>query len=61
MEDGLGKLVLFDRPVRPVTETRLREKREGQIVIFTGVRYERNEKPDTGAGTDPAKPNRKRV
>ncbi|HEY4203271.1 MAG TPA: hypothetical protein VGM83_22175 [Devosiaceae bacterium] len=57
----MGKLVLFDRPVRPVTETRLREKREGQIVIFTGVRYERNEKPDTGAGTDPAKPNRKRV
>lgn len=61
-EAGLGKLVLFDRPVRPAIQTRLREHREAEIVIFTGVRYERNEKPESGTHTDdPAKPRRKRL
>jgi hypothetical protein len=61
-EAGLGKLVLFDRPVKPATNTRLRERREAEIIIFPGVRYERNEKPESGTHTDdPAKPRRKRL
>jgi hypothetical protein len=61
-EAGLGKLVLFDRPVRPAVETRLRERREAEIVIFTGVRYERNDKPEPETRTDdPVKPRRKRL
>jgi len=61
MEAGLGKLVLFDRPIQ-ATKTGLREPREAQILIFTGVRYERDDKsrPETRSD-DPVKPRRKRL
>jgi hypothetical protein len=56
----LGKLVTFDkgrRPVRPKAEGVVAE---GKIVIFTGVRYERNDPSLPTNGSTPARPKRKR-
>jgi hypothetical protein len=55
----LGKLVTFDkrrrspRPRTDVTGT-------GEVVIFTGVRYERSSDPVSSGGSNPLKPKRKR-
>jgi len=54
----LGKLVSFEkrrRPVRPRSESGA-----GQVVIFTGVRYERGTSDLPTNGTSPARPKRKR-
>jgi hypothetical protein len=39
-EAALGKLVPFQKPARPVRAKPLSGK--GEVVIFTGVRYERD-------------------
>jgi hypothetical protein len=55
----LGKLVPFEkrrRPARPKTADGL----GGQILIFTGVRYERGGAPMPSDGNTPARPKRKR-
>lgn len=56
-EAALGKLVPFQKPVRPARVKPLSGK--GEVVIFTGVRYQR----DTVAPGKPpasARPKRKR-
>ncbi len=62
-EADLGKLVTFDKrrhPQRsePVSDT----STGGQVLIFTGVRYERGVPPvpRDGTTTTPARPKRKR-
>lgn len=41
----MGKLVRFDKSDRLIS-AQSSAKGEGQIVLFTGVRYERNTDPD---------------
>jgi hypothetical protein len=56
-EAGLGKLVPFQKPARPTKGKPVHG--QGEIVLFTGVRYER----DTVAPGKPpasARPKRKR-
>lgn len=55
----MGKLVPFDkgrRPSRPQVATTDR----GQILIFTGVRYERGGTPLPSGGNTPTRRKRKR-
>jgi hypothetical protein len=57
LEASLGKLVKFDQRQKPP----VREARAGgsaQILLFTGVRYERGTPPVTTI--DPSRPKRKR-
>jgi hypothetical protein len=53
----LGKLVPFQKPARPVRVKPLSGK--GEVVIFTGVRYER-ETVSPGKPPASARPKRKR-
>jgi hypothetical protein len=58
-EADLGKLVSMDkhrRPFRPKPAAGA----EGEIVIFTGVRYERRDPLQPNNGPTPARPKRKR-
>lgn len=58
-EARLGKVVTFDkrrRAARPKAE----ESATGQVVIFTGVRYERGPASLPSDGSTPLKPKRKR-
>jgi hypothetical protein len=58
-EAWLGKLVPFDkqrRMLRPKADATV----PGQVIIFTGVRYERPSNPEPGDGTTPLRPKRKR-
>jgi hypothetical protein len=57
----LGKLVKFDQRPRPAATSEGRRPGDAQILIFTGVRYERATTPvlpDTRL--DPTRPKRKR-
>jgi hypothetical protein len=54
MEAGLGKLVKFDQRRRPPSST-VRAGGSAQILIFTGVRYERGIPPSSTV--DPSRPN----
>jgi hypothetical protein len=56
----LGKLVHFDKRVRP---QRLRQAASGnaQIFIFTGVRYQRDGTPIPNKPAGPVRAKRKRV
>ena len=56
----MGKLVQFDKRGRPIKH-RPFQPGDGQVVMFTGVRYERPDAPAAGNTTPPpAKPRRKR-
>jgi hypothetical protein len=59
-EAGLGKLVPFDKR-RRLGRTKGGEGAEAQILIFTGVRYDRGGTTLPTNGTTPARPKRKRV
>ena len=59
-EAGLGKLVPFDHR-RRLARAKAGEGAEAQILIFTGVRYDRGGTPVPTNGTTPARPKRKRV
>ena len=49
----MGKLLQFARGTRPDTE-RADEKREAELIMFTGVRYERQaEKEDKRPDAEP--------
>jgi hypothetical protein len=60
LEAGLGKLVKFDGRRRPVKGT-LQQAGNAQILIFTGVRYERGTPSAPNNRIDPSRPKRKRV
>ncbi len=59
LEDSLGKLVKFDQRRKAVTGG---AKKPGgaQILIFTGVRYERGTSQPPNTRLDPTRPKRKR-
>jgi hypothetical protein len=57
MEASLGKLVKFDSRQKP-DAARVRGTDTAQILIFTGVRYERGTPPTNTV--DPSRPKRKR-
>ncbi len=57
LEASLGKLVKFDNPRKP-DPVRTRTVGTAQILIFTGVRYERGTPPTSTI--DPSRPKRKR-
>lgn len=56
---GVGKLVPFEKGRRP-PRAKTADVAGGQILIFTGVRYERGGPPLSTDGTTPARPKRKR-
>jgi hypothetical protein len=56
----LGKLVPFDNR-RRLARAKAGESAEAQILIFTGVRYDRGGAPVPTNGTTPARPKRKSV
>jgi len=55
----LGKLVPFEKGRRP-PRAKNANGSSGQILIFTGVRYERGGAPLPSDGNTPARPKRKR-
>ena len=55
----MGKLVSFDKR-RRITPPRVSAGGAGQVVIFTGVRYERGPRGAPADGSTPLKPKRKR-
>ncbi|HTJ57011.1 MAG TPA: hypothetical protein VL418_05535 [Devosiaceae bacterium] len=55
----MGKLVPFDRSRRPSRPQAVNTDR-GQILLFTGVRYERSGNPVLRDGNSPARRKRKR-
>ena len=57
LEDSLGKLVNFDRRRKPASAGK-RNPGDAQILMFTGVRYERGTPPTKTI--DPSRPKRKR-
>ena len=59
LEDSLGKLVKFDQRRKAATSG---AKKSGgaQILIFTGVRYERGTSQPPNKRLDPTRPKRKR-
>ena len=57
LEASLGKLVKFDQRRKPAPN-RIRAGGSAQILIFTGVRYERGTPPSSTI--DPSRPKRKR-
>jgi hypothetical protein len=60
MEDSLGKLVSLVGRHKPVLAGN-RKSVEAQILMFTGVRYERGLPPSpTDHRSDPSRPRRKR-
>jgi hypothetical protein len=49
----VGKLLQFERAMRPDTEN-TDSRREAELVMFTGIRYERQEKDaEKAPGTAP--------
>jgi hypothetical protein len=58
-EASLGKLVKFVRRTT-IARDRAAPLGAGQILIFTGVRYERNEAPLPGKNPTSTRPKRKR-
>lgn len=59
----MGKLVTFDKRRHPQrSEPAAEAPTGGQVLIFTGVRYERTapSAPRDGSTTTPARPKRKR-
>ena len=59
LEDSLGKLVKFDQRRKAVTGGVTKPGR-AQILIFTGVRYERGTSQPPNKRLDPTRPKRKR-
>ncbi|VDS06665.1 hypothetical protein DEVEQU_03829 [Devosia equisanguinis] len=59
MEAGLGKLLQLTGRARPAT-TGNKPPGDAQILIFTGVRYERGITPPPNNRLDPSRPKRKR-
>jgi hypothetical protein len=59
MEASLGKLLKFSRRERPASAGPI-PPGSAQIVIFTGVRYERGTTPPPTDRLDPSRPKRKR-
>lgn len=57
LEASLGKLVKFDQRRKPPI-SRVRAGGSAQILLFTGVRYERGTPPTSTI--DPSRPKRKR-
>jgi len=55
----VGKLVPFEKRLRPA-KAKSADRSGGQILIFTGVRYERGSAPVPTDGSTPARPKRKR-
>lgn len=55
----MGKLVPFEKRLRPA-KAKSADGSGGQILIFTGVRYERSGAPMPSDGNTPARPKRKR-
>lgn len=55
----MGKLVPFERTTR-AAKSRPPASAEGQVVMFTGVRYQRGTPPLPDDGKTPARPKRKR-
>ena len=58
-EAGVGKLVSFEKR-RRIARVKAADAADAQILIFTGVRYERGPDPLPTNGTTPARPKRKR-
>ena len=59
LEAGLGKLVKFELRERPATG-RAKPTGQAQILLFTGVRYERGTTWPTGNLRGPSRPKRRR-
>jgi hypothetical protein len=59
LEDSLGKLVKFDQRRKAVTGG-VTKPGSAQILIFTGVRYERGTSQPPNTRLDPTRPKRKR-
>ena len=59
LEDSLGKLVNFDRRRKPASAG-MRSAGDAQILMFTGVRYERGTPPSPSKTMGPPRPKRKR-
>ena len=59
LEDSLGKLVKFDRRTKAANPERSMPG-SAQILIFTGVRYERGTSQPPNKRLDPTRPKRKR-
>jgi hypothetical protein len=59
VEASLGKLVEFHRH-KTIAKTGSEYSGTAQILIFTGVRYERNGAPLPGKNPDSTRPKRKR-
>ncbi|MET3926205.1 hypothetical protein ABIE28_002314 [Devosia sp. 2618] len=59
MEGSLGKLVKFDARLKTATRGAPLPG-NAQILIFTGVRYERGTLQPPNASLDPTRPKRKR-
>lgn len=55
MEAGLGKLLKFKRRDRPATAAGVTPPGNAQILIFTGVRYERGTPPPPTNRLDPSR------
>jgi hypothetical protein len=60
LEAGVGTLVKFDQRGRPASK-RPRNVAGAQILLFTGVRYERGTPSMPNNRVDPSRPKRKRV
>jgi hypothetical protein len=58
MEAGLGQVITFTP--RPRTAPAGQQTAPGQIMLFTGIRYERGEPPQTGSSATPPRPVRRR-
>ena len=59
VEDSLGKLVKFDQRAKAANPERS-VPGSAQILIFTGVRYERGTSQPPNTRLDPTRPKRKR-
>ena len=59
LEDSLGKLVKFDQRPKAATSGGANPG-NAQILIFTGVRYERGTSQPPNTRLDPTRPKRKR-
>jgi hypothetical protein len=59
LEDSLGKLVKFDQRQK-AEKSGAKKPGDAQILIFTGVRYERGTSQPPNKRLDPTRPKRKR-
>ena len=60
LEDSLGKLVKLDTRPKAVKGGAEKTPGNAQILIFTGVRYERGTSQPPNKRLDPTRPKRKR-